>query len=321
MGQISDFMLKYYKHYNAGTTVDAAKAWKELADKKKGTMMITLAGAFSTGEGGKMLAQLIRADKIGCISCTGANLEEDIFNLIGRPEYKRIPNYADLTKKDEKKIYDSGRNRVTDTTIPDEVMQPVQEIMTKLWKKADKKGERYFPHELLWEALPLLEKEYKIPREESWMIAAMEKKVMMVVPGWEDSTLGNHFAALCILDEIKNPTTAKDGVEYMIELSKWYAKVAEKRPVGFFQIGGGIAGDFPICVVPMLYEELKQDDLSKIAYFCQITDSDVSYGGYSGAVPNEKITWGKLDTKTPSFNIKSDASIVFPLIAAYVLDL
>lgn len=319
---ISQFLKNYLKHYNAATLIDAANGWKKL-DKDGGTMMVTLAGAFSTGEMGKLLAELIRQGKVGCISCTGANLEEDIFNLVGHPYYKRIPQYSDLTKKDEKKIYDEGKNRVTDTTIPDKVMVPVADAISKVWLKAQHASKRLFPHEALWEVLRsgVLKSKYKIPTEDSWMLAAAEMNIQMVVPGWEDSTLGNHFAASCILEEIKNPTLVRSGVEYMMELAKWYSKTAVKRPVGFFQVGGGIAGDFPICVVPMLHEELDQDDIPKFKYFCQITDAEVSYGGYSGAYPNEKITWGKLDVDTPSFNIKSDASIVAPLIFAMVLGL
>lgn len=315
-GQISQFLRTHFKHYNSATVIDAANAWREL-DSKGGTMMVTLAGAFSTGEMGKLLAELIRQGKVSCISCTGANLEEDVFNLIGHPYYKRIPNYPDLTKKDEKKIYDSGANRVTDTTVPDKVMLPVADAINRVWKR----GVRMFPHEALWTVLreDMLKKLYAIDPADSWMLAAMQKNIMMVVPGWEDSTLGNNFAAQNILGEIKNPTLAKGGIEYMMSLASWYSKVAKKQPIGFFQIGGGIAGDFPICVVPMLHEELDQDEIPKFAYFCQITDAEVSYGGYSGAYPNEKITWGKLDTSTPSFNIKSDASIVAPLIFSLVL--
>ncbi len=54
-------------------------------------------------------------------------------------------------------------------------------------------------------------------------------------------------------------------------------------------------------------------------YFSQISDSTTSYGSYSGAVPNEKITWGKLAGSTPKFIVESDATIVAPLIFAWVL--
>jgi deoxyhypusine synthase len=92
-----------------------------------------------------------------------------------------------------------------------------------------------------------------------------------------------------------------------------------KPSVGFFQIGGGIAGDFAICAVPTLIQDKKRDDVPFWGYFCQISDAATSYGGYSGAVPNEKITWGKLDVETPKFMIQSDATIVAPLIFGYVL--
>jgi deoxyhypusine synthase len=116
------------------------------------------------------------------------------------------------------------------------------------------------------------------------------------------------------------PSVMKSGIEYMISLANWYiAHHKTGSGIGFFQIGGGIAGDFPICVVPMLKQDLEMDDVNFWAYFCQISDSTTSYGSYSGAVPNEKISWGKLHVDSPSYVIESDATIVAPLIFAYVL--
>jgi deoxyhypusine synthase len=308
--------------------MDAAVAWKELINKG-GSMMVTLAGAFSTGEIGKLLAECIRRGYVSAISCTGANLEEDIFGLIGRPYYTRVPGYKDLTKQGEMSIYNKGANRVTDTIVPDFVMTPVASLMLKEWSNIENRGERAFPHQALWNILRAgkLQKYYETDPTESWLLAAMDADVKLVCPGWEDSTLGNHFAASCIQGKIKSPTIAKSGVEYMMDLAAWYVNYysgeQERYGMGFFQVGGGIAGDFPICVVPMCHEELKysEEDVPKFKYFCQITDAEVTYGGYSGAEPNEKITWGKLSVDTPSFNIKSDASIVVPLILALVLDL
>jgi deoxyhypusine synthase len=113
--------------------------------------------------------------------------------------------------------------------------------------------------------------------------------------------------------------TVRSGIEYMIDLASWYQKTSAKASIGFFQIGGGIAGDFPICVVPMLHQDLRLPDIRLWGYFCQVSDSTTSYGSYSGAVPNEKITWGKLAVDTPKFVIESDATIVVPLIWARVL--
>jgi deoxyhypusine synthase len=114
--------------------------------------------------------------------------------------------------------------------------------------------------------------------------------------------------------------TVKTGIEYFLQLAEWYTNVTREHSLGFFQIGGGIAGDFAICIVPMLREDVRQGDVPLWNYFCQISDSTTSYGSYSGAHPNEKITWGKLDVGTPKFIIESDASIVAPLIFAIVLD-
>jgi deoxyhypusine synthase len=113
--------------------------------------------------------------------------------------------------------------------------------------------------------------------------------------------------------------TVRTGIEYMMALARWYQAEAEPNGIGFFQIGGGIAGDFPICVVPMLHQDLQRTGVPLWGYFSQISDSTTSYGSYSGAVPNEKITWGKLGAKTPKFIVESDATIVAPLIFAWVL--
>ena len=320
-GPIGEFITEHYKHFNAAALVDAAEAYEtHLASGKK--MLISLAGAMSTAEIGKSLAEMIRQDKVQIISCTGANLEEDLMNLVAHSHYKRVHNYRDLTPKDEWDLLEKGLNRVTDTCIPEEeAFRRLQSHVFKLWKKAEDNGQRFLPHEYLYQLLLSgeLEQYYEIDPKNSWMLAAAEKNLPIICPGWEDSTLGNIFASYCLKEELR-PSTMKSGIEYMTYLAKYYTEEAGKDGIGFFQIGGGIAGDFPICVVPMLYQDMEQTDTPFWSYFCQISDSTTSYGSYSGAVPNEKITWGKLDINTPKFIIESDATIVAPLIFAYLLN-
>ncbi len=320
-GPISQFLEKHYLHYNAASTLDAAKAYEKHL-QKGGKMMITLAGAMSTAELGKSLAEMIRQDKVQAISCTGANLEEDIFNLVAHNHYYRVPDWRALSADDEVALYDKGYNRVTDFCIPeDEAMRKIEHIILEEWMKADQKGESNPPHEYFWRLLrsPGFEKNYQIDPKDSWMIAAMEKNIPIYTPGWEDSTLGNMYTAAVIRGDVKNVHTVNSGIQTMIRLAKWYPEASKGSSIGFFQIGGGIAGDFPICVVPMLHQDLEQEQTPLWGYFCQISDSTTSYGGYSGAVPNEKITWGKLGKETPKFIVESDATIVAPLIFAYVL--
>jgi deoxyhypusine synthase len=320
-GPISQFLEKYYLHFNAATVVDAAKAYNQQLENGA-KMMVTLAGAMSTAEIGKIFSEMIRKDKVQIISCTGANLEEDIMNLVAHSHYERVPNYRDLTPQQEWDLLERGLNRVTDTCIPEEeAFRRLQKHVYKIWKDADESGERYFPHEFMYKMLlsGVLEEYYEIDLKDSWMYAAAEKNLPMVVPGWEDSTMGNIFASYVVKGELK-ASTMKSGIEYMTWLADWYIKNSDNG-IGFFQIGGGIAGDFPICVVPMLYQDLEMHDVKFWSYFCQISDSTTSYGSYSGAVPNEKITWGKLDITTPKFVIESDATIVAPLIFAYLLEM
>ena len=320
MGPISTFIEKNYKHFNAASLLDSAKAYKEVLNND-GKMMITLAGAMSSAELGISLAEMIRQDKVHIISCTGANLEEDIMNLVAHDYYKRIPNYRELSAAEEKELLNQGLNRVTDTCIPEEeAFRRIQGKIYNRWKSAEDEGKRFFPHEYMYQMLlgGDLKEYYQIDPKNSWMLAAAEKNLPIVVPGWEDSTMGNIFASYCLVEELK-PSTMKSGIEYMTWLAKYYMEHAGSKGIGFFQIGGGIAGDFPICVVPMLNQDLEGREVPLWSYFSQISDSTTSYGSYSGAVPNEKITWGKLDEHTPKFIIESDASIVAPLMFAYIL--
>ncbi|MBS3910025.1 MAG: deoxyhypusine synthase family protein [Actinobacteria bacterium] len=320
-GPISRFIEHNYRHFNAATLVDASKAYMEHLEKG-GKMMVTLAGAMSTAEIGLSLAEMIRRDKVHIISCTGANLEEDVYNLVAHDYYERIPHYRDLTPADEQVLLERHLNRVTDTCIPEEeAMRRIERAMFELWDECAERGKRLFPHEYFYELLrrDTLKEYYQIDPEDSWLYAAMEKNLPMVVPGWEDSTLGNMFAAKIMTGERKDVHIVKTGIEYMMELADWYAETSQEASIGFYQIGGGIAGDFPICVVPMLVQDLKKPDTPVWGYFCQISDSTTSYGSYSGAVPNEKITWGKLEADTPKFIVESDASIVAPLMFAYIL--
>ena len=321
MPAITSFIKHHYRHFNAAALVDAAEGYNKLL-ASGGKMFVTIAGAMSTAELGLSLAEMIRQDKIHGICCTGANLEEDVFNLVAHNFYERVPHYRDLTPADEAALLSRHMNRVTDTCIPEmEAMRRIENEILDEWVRADKAGERYFPHEFFFKILlsGKLEKSYQINPKDSWLLAAAEKNLPMFVPGWEDSTLGNMYSGHCISGDVKNVHTVRTGIEYMMELAEWYTSLTAKTQLGFFQIGGGIAGDFPICVVPMLHQDLQRDNVPLWGYFCQISDSTTSYGSYSGAVPNEKITWGKLGEHTPKYVIESDASIVAPLMFAYVL--
>jgi deoxyhypusine synthase len=320
-GPITQFIEKHYRHFNAAALKSAAEDYNQhLASG--GKMLVTIAGAMSTAELGISLAEMIRTDKVHAISCTGANLEEDIFNLVANHYYERVPHYRHLSPREEQALLERHMNRVTDTCIPEaEAMRRIEAAVLRHWVEKDRAGKRLFPHEFMYEILRdgSIKESYQIDPKDSWMIAAAEKNLPMIVPGWEDSTLGNMYAGHCIAGDVKNVHTVRTGIEYMIELADYYTKTSAKNSIGFFQIGGGIAGDFPICVVPMLHQDLQRTSVPLWGYFCQISDSTTSYGSYSGAVPNEKITWGKLGIDTPKHIIESDAAIVAPLVFAYVL--
>ncbi len=344
---VSKFITRHFRHFNAATLGEAAEAYARQLDEG-GKMLITLAGAMSTAELGISLAEMIRRDKVHAICCTGANLEEDMFNLVAHDHYHRIPNWRNLTPENEKELQADGLNRVTDTCIPeDKAFRTIQRPIMQLWRRAEERGERFFPHEFMYQLIRegSLGDSYQIDPQDSWLIAASEKDLPLFVPGWEDSTLGNVFVASVLGGALTSFQVIRSGLEYMAELGRWYVCTTMGRrledlndgdatsgstgvrvvrasdaaaTVGFFQIGGGIAGDFPICVVPMIHQDLHLP-CPYWGYFCQISDSTTSFGSYSGAIPSEKITWGKLDVDTPAFIIESDATIIVPLVFAHVL--
>jgi deoxyhypusine synthase len=319
--EIKAFLKHHYRHFNSAALIDAAEGYRTFIEGG-GKMLLAMAGAMSSAELGLSLAEMIRQGKIHAISCTGANLEEDVYNLVAHDHYVRIPNWRDLTPEDEHELLSRHLNRVTDTAIPEEeAIRRIESAILDEWAQADQKGERYFPHEFFYRILlsGKLTHYYQIDPKDSWLMAAAERNLPMFVPGWEDSTNGNIYASHCLRGDIKNVHTVRTGIEYMMQLANWYTEQAPQQPIGFFQIGGGIAGDFPICVVPMLRQDMEMEEIPLWRYFCQISDSTTSYGSYSGAVPNEKITWEKIAIDTPRYMIESDATIVAPLIFAYVL--
>lgn len=318
---IFDLFIKIFHNFNARQMKDATLAFKKHLDQG-GKMLVAMGGAMSSAQIGVTLAPMIKRNKIHIISCTGANLEESVFRLVAHTKYKDYPDYRYFTKEDDEKILNKGERRVTDMSIPEEeAFRVIEPIILKKWKQAQEKKERYFPHEYFYQVLLSPElKEYVDGNEEHcWMLESALKNLPIIVGGWEDSTLGNIFASYCKSGEL-DISIMKTGIEYMMYLYDEYEILSKDGPgLGFFQIGGGISGDFPICVVPSIKYDLKKE-VKPWGYFCQISDSTTSYGSYSGATPNEKITWDKLTKDTPMFVIESDATIVAPLIFEAILD-
>lgn len=314
-----EFLLKNYKNFNARATRDATLAyWRHI--EGGGKMFWAVAGAMSSARLGITLAPAIRAGLVHGLSVTGANLEESLFRLVAHHSYKDFPDYRYLTKDDDTRILEQRMRRVTDTSIPeDEAFRAVEKDIVPMWTNASQKGERRFWHEYFYELVQKLDaKQHEGDPNECWLLAAAQAKLPMVVPGHEDSTFGNIFASYVKTGEGK-ASISKSGIEYMAEFYDQYRELSSGKGCGFFQIGGGIAGDFPICVVPSIKYDLSEK-VKPWSYFCQISDSTTSYGSYSGATPNEKITWDKLTRDTPMFVIESDATIVVPLMLSALLE-
>src|SRR5215470_3184873 len=240
---IVNFVLKNYKNFNARATRDALIAyWRHVG--AGGKMFWAVAGAMSSAQLGITLAPAIRAGLVHGLSVTGANLEESLFRLVAHESYKDFPDYRYFTKQDDTKILVDRMRRVTDTSIPeDEAFRAVEKFIVPMWKSATDKGQRRFWHEYFYELVQSIGADlYEGNPEECWLLAAARARLPIVVPGYEDSTFGNIFASHVKLGEC-SPSIVKSGIEYMAQFYDQYRELSTGAGIGFFQIGGGIAGD------------------------------------------------------------------------------
>lgn len=327
---ISSFAQRTLAHCNGGATMQAA-LWLKQHLANGGKLVVTIAGGLSSFQVGVALAELIRQGKVHMISATGANHEESYYRYVAHSHYAYIPRYTELTPEQEMELRDAGLRRITDTFLPEEesvrIMEPP---LLKMWQQAQQKGERYFPHEYFRRLLAenLIKPDSNANPHDCWVYAAYQKDIPIVVPGFEDSTMGNIFASYTYTgkyrknkDVVLDQSIMKSGLEYFTFLYDWYMEASKKHPIAFLQLGGGIAADFPICVVPSLKHDLQLPKVRDWAGFIEIGSSPMSYGSYSGAGGKEKITWDKLSTKSYYQIIQSDVTVAFPWIAAVLLGL
>ena len=328
---VSAFAERVLLHCNGGSTKEAA-LWLKNHLAKGGKLVVTLAGALSSFQIGVTLAELIRKDKVHLISATAANHEESYYRYAAHSHYAYIPRYTELTPEQEAELRDAGLRRITDTFLPeDESVRLMEPHLLKMWQSAQKKGERYFPHEYFRRLFSekLINADPAANPADCWAYAAYEKNIPVIIPGFEDSTMGNIFSSYTYSgphkkksDIIIDAKVMKSGLEYFHLLYDWYMETSKNHPIAFLQLGGGIAADFPICVAPSLKHDLKlHHKVRDWAGFIEIGSSPMSYGSYSGAGGKEKITWDKLSTKSYYQIIQSDVTVAFPWIAAVLLEL
>lgn len=311
-----EFVMRDLHHFNAGALKRALIDWYKLVVKQEGKMFLAMAGAMSSGRLGIVVAEAIRRGLVHGMSVTGANLEESLFRLVADKHYLMFPNYRFHSLADETQILNQDMRRVTDLSIPeDEAFRKVEKFLVPMWNKAHQEEKQRFWHEFFYELMlqDELREQFQGNPEECWLLEAAKARLPLIAGGFADSTFGNIFAAHCVTTGC-NPGIVASDIQQFMRFYDTYRSFSLGRGVGFFQIGGGIAGDFPICIVPSMIYDLKEKDVKPWAYFCQISDSPTSYGGYSGATPNEKITWNKLTAETPMYVVESDATIVFPIM-------
>jgi deoxyhypusine synthase len=349
---VTNYLVHTKRHCNGGKTVDAGLWLRDHCDSG-GKIYLSMSGAGSSFQQGIIISELIRAGKIAGISVTGANLEESLYRLVANEHYAYIPDYVELTPTEEKELDHKGFRRITDTFLPeDESTRVLLPIFEKLWRDesvrlsetitgirpADKPA--LFWHEYFFKVLEEIESKY-IGTEElanCWLYWAWKHKIDITVGGVEDSTMGNIFAyysyngkhpflSRYAQEHPISPEVVAHSFRYMHKLAEWYQETTQTTSLAFLQLGGGIAGDFPICVVPHLKKDYLADLSIKAqeafikpwAGFIEIHSSPMSFGSYSGAGFKEKITWSKVEPDSFGIQIFGDYTEHFPDIAAIVL--
>ncbi len=337
---VSNFLVNTKRHCNGGRTVDAGLWLKDFCTDG-GKLFLSMAGAGSTFQMGIVLSDLIRAGFVAGISVTGANLEESLYRLVANEHYAYIPDYQSLTRTEEKELDYAGLRRITDTFLPeDESVRVLLSAFEKLWREAEEKGEKHFWHEYFFMLFErnLIPIEGNPELEQCWLYQAWKHGVEICVPGPEDSTMGNIFAYYSnahsheSLEEFQdphpiNPDIIKHSFRYMQRLTAWYMETTKHCNLAFVQLGGGIAADFPICVVPHIKKDYlapltpkqQEERVRPWAAFVEIHSSPMSFGSYSGAGGLEKITWSKLEINAYINQIFGDYTEHFPDIAAIIL--
>ena len=338
---ITNFLVYTKRHCNGGKTIDAG-LWLRKFLKRGGKLFLSMGGAGSSFEMGIVISELIRAGKLHGISVTGANMEESLYRYVAHRHYANIPGYMELTPKEENELREAGLRRITDTFLPeDESVRKILPKLEKLWRKSQKENKSYLWHEFFFQLLEhnLIKKDLKANEDDCWLYQAWKYKIPVYVPGAEDSTMGNISTHACysgnhpLLSKYKlknpiNPSIIKHGFAYMHHLAEWYVDNTKDSSIAFLQMGGGIAGDFPICIVPHLKHdymhaepmEVKDKLIRPWASFTEIHSSPMSFGSYSGAGWKEKITWDKLPTDAFGIQIFGDYTEHFPDIAAIILE-
>ena len=328
---VSAFAERTLRHCNGGATLQAGLWLKSHLDNG-GKLIVTIAGALSSFQIGVVLAELIRRDKVHLVSATAANHEESYYRYVAHSHYAYIPRYTELTPEQEAELRDAGLRRLTDTFLPeDESVRIMEPHLLKMWQDAEKAGEQYFPHEYFRRLFSedLIKADAEANPNDCWAYAAFQKNIPIVIPGFEDSTMGNIFASYTYSGKhrtdngpVLDPHIMKTGIQYFTWMYDWYMEQSKDHPIAFLQLGGGIAADFPICVVPSIKHDLKlHDKVRDWAAFIEIGSSPMSYGSYSGAGGKEKITWDKLATTSYCQIIQSDVTVAFPWLAAVLLGL
>jgi deoxyhypusine synthase len=275
------------------------------------TIWLGISGAGIAGGLGGVVSQLIRNGMVHAICSTGAQIYHDLHFAFALP-VKAISPHADddlLREHGDTRIYDIGIREVETLEAQDDIVCRFIEETYDTLKDVSLPGSPTF-NRLLGEWVL---REAPHP-ERSFVVAAYENGVPLF---WDSHT--NHSIAMNIARVERTGKRLRFPVGSDIEQSA--AIVYGAGRTGFLELGGGGPKNFIQQTGPYLSQILGYE-YEGADRGIQISSADPRDGGLSGCTFGEAVTWKKYRHATGGdlVQVWAEYSIVFPLLAAYVLE-
>ncbi|MEM1988877.1 MAG: deoxyhypusine synthase [Candidatus Woesearchaeota archaeon] len=255
-------------------------------------IFLTFTSNLTTSGLRSLFAQWISTGKIHAVVTTAGTVEEDIMKALGEKFY------LGKFKEDDIKLHEQGLNRIGNLMISNDSYMKFEGFITPILDEIAKSNKRITVSELLW----LIGE--KINDENSILRQCYLKKVPIFVPGITDGAIGFHL----YLTQQKNH-------DFVIDVVKDFANImfsiTEDDKKGIIALGGGISKHHAILAAMIS---------GGMDYAVYITTSKETSGSASGATTSEAKSWGKIKDDSDSVTVIGDATIIFPLISAFVFD-
>ena len=322
----ADMLRKMSKTAFGGRELgEAFEVLLAMAEDPACTVVVTVSGAMTVGQMGRVLCEMIDSSLADLIVCTGAVLAHGLSEATGGVHYKHDPQVADG------QLYAWGYNRVYDTLEMeanlDDAGRLVGEVMEGLdWTRPV--GSRQITRQI---GRRLVEGD-QMP---SILGCAYRRGVPVYVPAFTDSELGLDVAAHFLaqggapVDKARFDEffTSVPAFNPFLDLQDYTRRMLAAERLGIFTVGGGVprnwaqqVGPFIDIVNARLGFELP---VPRFRYGVRICPEPVHWGGLSGCTYSEGVSWGKFlgpEEGGRFAEVHCDATIAWPLLIRAVIE-